>query len=102
MFCLIQKDKDEGKDLMLGLFKLLMNALYGIQIRKAIPESHYCKSECWMQTDYVDNVLDYWKLPNRKNIKKFQRTMDLIVIMTCKIHCLLIWELLFQVIVEGL
>ena len=41
-----------------------MNSLYGVQIRKDRKDSYYCKSEQWMKTVYVGNVLDYWKLPN--------------------------------------
>ena len=37
-----------------------MNSLYGVQIRKHFNESSKCISEHWMQTEYDDNVLDYW------------------------------------------
>ena len=49
---------------MQGLVKLIMNSLYGVQIRRDINESYYCKSETWMKTEFDENVLDYWKLPN--------------------------------------
>ena len=61
LFALRQKYKDERNDLMQGLVKLLMNSLYGVQIRKDINEFYKCKSEHWMQTEYDDNVLDQWK-----------------------------------------
>ena len=49
---------------MQGLVKLIMNSLYGVQIRKDINESYSCKSETWMKTEFDENVIDYWKLPN--------------------------------------
>ena len=49
---------------MPGLVKLIMNSLYGVQIRKGINESYSCKSETWMKTEFDENVIDYWKLPN--------------------------------------
>ena len=39
MFALRQKNKDEGNGLMQALVKLIMNSLYGAQIRKDINES---------------------------------------------------------------
>ena len=50
-----------------------MNSLYGVQIRKDINESYYCKSETWMKTEYDENVLDYWKLPNGNYIVKLKK-----------------------------
>ena len=47
---------------MQGLFKLLMNALYGRQVRKDNNEFYKCKSQHWMETEYDDNVLENWKL----------------------------------------
>ena len=58
LFALGQKHKDEGKDLMQKLVKLIMNSFYGAQIRKYINESYCCKSEHWMQTEYNENLLD--------------------------------------------
>ena len=34
------------------LVKLLMNSLYGEEIRKDIEESFACKSEAWMMSEY--------------------------------------------------
>ena len=45
LFALRQKNKDEKNDLMQGLIKLIKNSLYGVQIRRDINESYYCKSE---------------------------------------------------------
>ena len=73
LFALRQKYKDEHNDLMQGLVKLIMNSLYGVQKRKDIDQSYKCKSQHWMETDYDENVLDYWKLPNGNyivNLKK--------------------------------
>ena len=47
-----------------------MNGLYRVQIRRDINESYYCKSETWMITEFDENVLDYWKLPNGNYIAK--------------------------------
>ena len=58
-FALRKKYKDEKNDLMQGLVKLVMNSLYGVQIRKDINETYYCKSEYWMKTEFDENVLDY-------------------------------------------
>ena len=44
---------------MEGLVKLIVNSLYGVQIRRDINESYYCKSESWMTTEFDGNVLDY-------------------------------------------
>ena len=70
---LSQKYKDEKNDLMQGLVKLIMNSLYGVQIRRDINESYYCKSENWTKTEVDENVLDYWKLPNGNCIVKMKK-----------------------------
>ena len=44
---------------MQGKVKLLINSFYGVQIRRDINESFYCKSETWMKTEFDENVLDY-------------------------------------------
>ena len=71
LFALRHKYKDEHNDLMQGLIILNMNNLYGVQIRKDIDQSYKCKSQHWMETEYDENVLDYWKLPNGNYIVKF-------------------------------
>ena len=73
LFALRQKYKDEHNDLMQGLAKLIMNSLYGVQIRKDIDQSYKCKSQHWMETEYDENVLDYWRLPNGNYIVKFKK-----------------------------
>ena len=73
LFASRQKYKDEKNDLMQGLVKLFMNSLYGVQIRKDINESYYCKSENWMKTEFDENVLDYWKLPNGNYVVKMKK-----------------------------
>ena len=65
--------KEEKSNLLQNLVKLLMNSLYGVEIRKDINESYYCKSEIWMKTEYDELVLDYWKLPNGKNIAELKK-----------------------------
>ena len=44
------------------LVKLIMNSLYGEQIRKDIEESYQCRSETWMITEYDESVSDYQKI----------------------------------------
>ena len=56
--CLKKKYKDEKNDLMQALIKLIMNSLYGVQIRRDINESYHCKPETWMKTEFDENVLD--------------------------------------------
>ena len=73
LFASRQKNKDEKNDLMQGLVKLIMNSLYGVQIRRDINESYYCKSENWMKTEFDENVIDYWKLPNGNYIVKMKK-----------------------------
>ena len=73
LFALRQKYKDEKNDLMQGLVKLIMNSLYGVQIRRNINESHSCKSETWMKTEFDGNVLGCWKLPNGNYIVKMKK-----------------------------
>ena len=58
---------------MQGLVKLIMNSLYGVQIRRDINESYYCKSETWIKTEFDENVLEYWKVPNGNYIVKMKR-----------------------------
>ena len=73
LFALRQQYKDEHNDLMQGLVKLIMNSLYGVQIRKNIDQSYECKSHHWMETEYDENVLDYWRLPNGNYIVKLKK-----------------------------
>ena len=73
LFALRQKYKDEKNDLMQKLVELIMVSLYGVQIRKDISESYSCKSETWMKTEFDENVLDYWKLPNGNYIVKLKK-----------------------------
>ena len=73
LIALRQKHKDEHNDLMQGLVKLIMNSLYGVQIRKYIDQSHKGKSQHWMETKYDENVLDYWKLSNGNYIVKLKK-----------------------------
>ena len=48
------------------LVKLLLNSLYGEQIRNDIGEKIICKSEAWMMTEYDERVIDYWKISGIK------------------------------------
>ena len=69
-FALRQKYKDKNNDVMPLLVKLLMNSLYGENIRKDIEEKFACKSEYWMQTEYDERVKDYWKTSGNNYIVK--------------------------------
>ena len=74
-----KKTKDEKNDLMQGLVKLYMNSLYGVQTRRIINESYYCKSETWMKAKLDEDVLDYWELPNgnyKVKMKKDEKLDD--------------------------
>ena len=62
LFELRQKYEDEIIDVMQLLVKLIVNCLYGEQIRKDIEESYQCKSEMWMMTEYDERVLDYQRI----------------------------------------
>ena len=70
LFALRQKYKDENNDVTQLLVKLLMNSLYGENIRKDIEEKFACKSEMWMQTEYDERVKDYWKISGINYIVK--------------------------------
>ena len=58
---------------MQSLVKLVMKNLFGVQIRRDIDESYRCKSQHWMETEYDNNVLDCWKIPNGKFIVKLKK-----------------------------
>ena len=73
MLALRQKYEDEKIDLMQGLVKLILNSLYGVQIRRDINESYSGKSQHWMETEFDENVLDFWKLPNGNYIVKTKK-----------------------------
>ena len=70
LFALRLKYKEERDEVMQLLVKLLMNALYGEQIRKDIEEKFACKSEYWMETEYDERVKDYWKISGNNYIVK--------------------------------
>ena len=53
---------------MQRLVKFLKNSLYGQNIRKVINEEFKCKPEYWMQTEYDENVLEFWQLLNGEYI----------------------------------
>ena len=73
LFASRQKYTDEENDLMQELIKLIMNSLYGAQIRKDLNESFCRIPEHWMKTKYDQSVMDHWKLPNRKYIVKLKK-----------------------------
>ena len=70
LFALRQKYKDENNDVMQLLVKLLMNSLYGENIRQDLEEKFACESEVWKQTEYDKRVKDYWN--EQKIIGKYE------------------------------
>ena len=66
LFALRQK----YKDVMQLLVKLLMNSLYGENIRKDIEEKFASKAEAWMMSEYDERVKDYWKISGINYIVK--------------------------------
>ena len=70
LFKLRKKYKDENNDVMQLLKKLLLNSLYGENIRKDIEEKFACKLEYWMQSEYDERVKDYWKISGINYIVK--------------------------------
>ena len=52
------------------LVELLMNSLYGENIRKDTEENFAGKSEAWMMTEYDERVKDYWKISGINYIVK--------------------------------
>ena len=58
---------------MQGFVKLIMNSLYGCQIRKHVNRTYHCKSDKWMKTDFDENFLDDWHLTNGMYIVKMKK-----------------------------
>ena len=58
---------------MQGLVELIMNSLYGVQIRRHINEFFKYKSEHRMETECDDSVSDYWKLPKGNYLVKLTK-----------------------------
>ena len=54
------------------LVKLIMNSLYGEQIRRGIEESFECKSEHWMLTKFDERVLNYQKITQGSYIMRMK------------------------------
>ena len=52
------------------LVKLLMNSLYGENIRKDIEEKFACKPEAWLMSEYDERVKEYWKISGINYIVK--------------------------------
>ena len=68
-----QNYKNKFNDLFQGLVELILNSLYGVQIRKDIMTFYKCRSVHWMRTEYDDNVIDYSKLPNGTYAVNFKK-----------------------------
>ena len=70
LFALRQKFKDEEIDVMQLLVKLIMNSLYGENIRKDIEEKFACKSEALMMSECDERLKDYWQISGIIHIVK--------------------------------
>ena len=57
LFALRRKYKDENNDVMQLLVKLLLNSLFGENIRKDIEEKFACISEAWMMSEYDQRTM---------------------------------------------
>ena len=53
--------------------EILFDSLHEVQTRKYFNESYKCKSQHYMEIEYDDNVLDYWRLPNGSYIVKLKK-----------------------------
>ena len=73
LFASRQKYGAKKEDLKQGLVRLIMNCLYGVQIRRDINESYYCKSQTWMKTEFDENDSEYWRLSNGNSIVKMKK-----------------------------
>ena len=62
LFASGQKYKVENNDWMHLLVKLLLNALYGENMRQDIEENFARKSDFWMMSENDEWVKEYWKL----------------------------------------
>ena len=58
---------------MQNLVKLKIVSLYGVRIGKDINQSYKCESQNWMETEYDDKVLGYWRLADQNHIVKFKK-----------------------------
>ena len=76
LFDLRQKYKDQNNVFLQCLVKLVVKSSYGVQKRRHINHSNYCKADHWMKTEYDENVLDYLKLPKGKYFVKMKKTTD--------------------------
>ena len=43
-----------------------MKSLCGVQVRKDIFDSYFCKSETWKKTEFDENVLELLEITKRK------------------------------------
>ena len=68
LFNFRQKYRVEGNDNMEKLLDLMMNSFFAENMIKDITEEYVCKSESWLSREYMQRVLDYWRLPIREFI----------------------------------
>ena len=59
---------------MQGLVILIMNSLHGVQVRRDIAESYFCKSGTWIKTEFDENVLDYSRLPKGNFVVEMRKS----------------------------
>ena len=76
---------------MHSLVETIMNSWYGIEIRKDINEAYKCKTENWMKTEIIENVLQNWNLSignynsKLKQDDGLQKDKDLKNILPCRL-----------------
>ena len=70
-FELRQKIKNENNDVLQFLVKVIMNSIYGEQLRSDIEQSYQCKLVNWMMTEY-DESFRLWKKEFRKLYRKIE------------------------------
>ena len=44
-----------------------------VRYAKRFDQFYKCKSQHWMGTEYDENVLDYWNIPNGNYMKKVRK-----------------------------
>ena len=59
-----RKYKDENNDVIQLLVKLILNSIYGEQLRKDIEERYSFESKHWIQTECDEREIDYQKIIN--------------------------------------
>ena len=73
LFNLGLKHKNECNGVMQGLVKLIMNSLYGENVRRGNNVEYKLDSEYWMNSEIDENVLGYWRLQKGELVVKLKQ-----------------------------